>query len=121
MLRDLRFAGRCDGKRPLAIGWVCSGLALPRADLALAIVSCFFCHAEAGIRDLTVTGVQTGALPIWSAFGGAGMAPAGSPSEIRLHPFSMSVDAPMWSAWPAGREPVNSGAAASAVEAASCL
>ena len=49
------------------------------------------------------------------------MAPAWSPSEIRLQPFSMNVDAPMWSAWTAGREPVNSGAAASAVEAASCL
>src|SRR5256886_10366581 len=27
----------------------------------------FFCQAEDGIRDLTVTGVQTCALPIWPA------------------------------------------------------
>src|SRR5688572_32003649 len=30
-------------------------------------MSCFFFQAEDGIRDLTVTGVQTCALPIWAA------------------------------------------------------
>src|SRR2546430_10864805 len=31
------------------------------------LCAAFFCQAEGGIRDLTVTGVQTCALPIYSA------------------------------------------------------
>src|SRR5258706_1910282 len=31
----------------------------------LAMISCFFFQAEDGIRDWSVTGVQTCALPIW--------------------------------------------------------
>src|SRR6266478_5591832 len=34
----------------------------------------FFFQAEDGIRDLTVTGVQTCALPIWSRFHGGRVA-----------------------------------------------
>src|SRR5207245_4479639 len=34
---------------------------------SLAVVSCFFFQAEDGIRDATVTGVQTCALPIFVA------------------------------------------------------
>src|SRR5688572_23317492 len=37
----------------------------------------FFCRAEDGIRDLTVTGVQTCALPILAASRSAACAPAG--------------------------------------------
>src|SRR2546430_13117769 len=33
--------------------------------VALLLLSFFFFQAEDGIRDLTVTGVQTCALPIW--------------------------------------------------------
>ena len=55
------------------------------------------------------------------AFWSAWIAPAWSPSEMRLHPFSMKVEAPMWSACTAGRVPVNSGADASAAGGASCL
>src|SRR2546427_9385061 len=35
---------------------------------AVALCWFFFFQAEDGIRDLTVTGVQTCALPIWTAF-----------------------------------------------------
>src|SRR2546427_12631976 len=35
----------------------------------------FFFQAEDGIRDLTVTGVQTCALPIWGGTGSAGPGP----------------------------------------------
>src|SRR5688572_32565226 len=38
--------------------------------IALIVWSVFFFQAEDGIRDLTVTGVQTCALPISSANGG---------------------------------------------------
>src|SRR5205085_4381288 len=41
---------------------------------------CFFFQAEDGIRDLTVTGVQTCALPIF-----AGRRPAGYLTEARSH------------------------------------
>src|SRR2546430_11329488 len=33
--------------------------------MELSIITCFFFQAEDGIRDLTVTGVQTCALPIY--------------------------------------------------------
>src|SRR5256886_4415570 len=36
-----------------------------RAARGCARLVCFFFQAEDGIRDLTVTGVQTCALPIW--------------------------------------------------------
>src|SRR2546430_8103806 len=36
--------------------------------MTLPVFSFFFFQAEDGIRYLTVTGVQTCALPIWSAF-----------------------------------------------------
>src|SRR2546430_8259428 len=39
----------------------------PDRDQRLACVFVFFFQAEDGIRDLTVTGVQTCALPIWKA------------------------------------------------------
>src|SRR2546430_9116535 len=39
-------------------------------------MSFFFFQAEDGIRDLTVTGVQTCALPISSTFGPSPLAPA---------------------------------------------
>src|SRR2546430_6580022 len=42
----------------------------------------FFFQAEDGIRDLTVTGVQTCALPIWLATRGSGTSPSG-PRTIR--------------------------------------
>src|SRR2546430_11165327 len=41
----------------------------------------FFFQAEDGIRDLTVTGVQTCALPIWR-LGGRGQ---GLPGDARVH------------------------------------
>src|SRR2546430_12886760 len=41
---------------------------------------CFFFQAEDGIRDLTVTGVQTCALPIWILFKPSGM--PGSSSSL---------------------------------------
>src|SRR2546430_442667 len=37
-------------------------------DMAVHVLSFFFFQAEDGIRDLTVTGVQTCALPIWPFF-----------------------------------------------------
>src|SRR2546430_11456481 len=40
--------------------------------------SSFFVQAEDGIRDLTVTGVQTCALPIWPR----GKGPARAPEEV---------------------------------------
>src|SRR5205085_6791183 len=50
---------------------------------------CFFCfffffQAEDGIRDLTVTGVQTCALPIWRRT--RRRSPAGTPSQSRSTP-----------------------------------
>src|SRR5688572_32568082 len=54
---------------------------------------CFFFQAEDGIRDLTVTGVQTCALPIWPELhdhGGARRFPSGTgalwPTAARPHP-----------------------------------
>src|SRR2546430_5583032 len=43
----------------------------PRAYGEVASAVFFFFQAEDGIRDLTVTGVQTCALPIWLAIAGA--------------------------------------------------
>src|SRR5688572_31306601 len=43
----------------------------------------FFFQAEDGIRDLTVTGVQTCALPIYSARARARSSPGGMPSRVR--------------------------------------
>src|SRR2546427_6760415 len=50
----------------------------------------FFFQAEDGIRDLTVTGVQTCALPIWSGGGQGGIGDddcnkCGSPNCKRYH------------------------------------
>src|SRR2546430_7625038 len=42
----------------------------------LVVVFFFFFQAEDGIRDLTVTGVQTCALPIFARRGALGLAPA---------------------------------------------
>src|SRR5688572_31776458 len=49
-----------------------------------AIEVCFFFQAEDGIRDLTVTGVQTCALPIW-------------PGQWYLHLFDTSQPDFDWS------------------------
>src|SRR2546430_3083155 len=55
---------RTDLERPRAAGWT----ALAYADRAIertGLMCVFFFQAEDGIRDLTVTGVQTCALPIF--------------------------------------------------------
>src|SRR2546430_13735250 len=52
---------------------------------------CFFFQAEDGIRDLTVTGVQTCALPICSGGGGTG-AITGLAQKIVLSPVGGDVD-----------------------------
>src|SRR5256886_7664656 len=41
--------------------------ALVTGAIQLCITMVFFLQAEVGIRDLTVTGVQTCALPIWES------------------------------------------------------
>src|ERR1035437_3612844 len=53
-----------------------------------------------------------------TAFESAASAPAKSPSERRLHPFSTKVDAPMWSACTAGLPPANGGASDAAASCA---
>src|SRR2546430_10511773 len=61
------------------------------ARARVGIAQLFFFQAEDGIRDLTVTGVQTCALPIWhdEANGWMGVrfqtAPKSEPSEIIIH------------------------------------
>src|SRR5271169_1404095 len=47
------------------------------------ILLVFFFQAEDGIRDATVTGVQTCALPIWSPGPPAGVAPPPRPAATR--------------------------------------
>src|SRR5256886_11600023 len=42
----------------------------------------FFFQAEDGIRDLTVTGVQTCALPILARFDGEGLRPVQASAEV---------------------------------------
>src|SRR5688572_32061004 len=82
------------------IGIVCreividSGIVFGKAKEVIVMVYCvfFFFQAEDGIRDLTVTGVQTCALPIserreWQAFlsllvGQAGKVPAAGQSKF---------------------------------------
>src|SRR2546430_7099502 len=65
----------------------------------------FFFQAEDGIRDLTVTGVQTCALPIFCRFACVGS------SSLRLHPRAAqdrsipSVPAQSCRPIPAGRRP----------------
>src|SRR2546430_13325589 len=44
---------------------------MPKADASETVDCFFFFQAEDGIRDLTVTGVQTCALPIFYRGGGA--------------------------------------------------
>src|SRR2546430_4341819 len=55
----------------------------------------FFFQAEDGIRDLTVTGVQTCALPICAC--------SGSHSRRRLHPEVSA--SPIAAAWARSRQP----------------
>src|SRR2546430_10251857 len=53
-----------------------------------------FCQAEDGIRDLTVTGVQTCALPIFEALAASGVEPPADHAQVaprlleRLHRLS---------------------------------
>src|SRR2546427_8536386 len=69
------------------------------AILRLIVVSFFFFQAEDGIRDLTVTGVQTCALPIYQRLAGQQVVDASlqhSPhrpdATRRLRATSMRVD-----------------------------
>src|SRR2546430_6886628 len=67
-------------------------LVLPSGRLANVVSLCFFFQAEDGIRDLTVTGVQTCALPIFDSEYSIlqGRAPrrhaGGGVSEARVRP-----------------------------------
>src|SRR2546430_5574167 len=54
----------------------------------LCLLFCFFFQAEDGIRDLTVTGVQTCALPIWRCRRPGAL--AGGASEARSRPLEVS-------------------------------
>src|SRR2546430_12445068 len=56
-------------RRTCAVSW--------EAKIVTAVGWCFFFQAEDGIRDLTVTGVQTCALPIWLTVNAATPAVAG--------------------------------------------
>src|SRR5256886_13072586 len=48
---------------------MCNRLIAPERSVRTCVYDCFFFQAEAGIRDLTVTGVQTCALPIFGKLG----------------------------------------------------
>src|SRR2546430_17431141 len=54
----------------------------------------FFFQAEDGIRDLTVTGVQTCALPIWANFDSVG-SPTRTYSDPRSAKATFALFAPM--------------------------
>src|SRR2546430_5023307 len=62
----------------------CEMCPISYVEWASVVVVCFFFffQAEDGIRDLTVTGVQTCALPIYPF---AGSNPAGSADVFRAH------------------------------------
>src|SRR5256886_11894300 len=55
----------------------------PVTGSTTAVFCCFFFQAEDGIRDLTVTGVQTCALPIFNAKGGRMNFPEPNFTDIR--------------------------------------
>src|SRR2546430_11607410 len=71
-----------------------------RIDVAF-ILFCFF-QAEDGIRDLTVTGVQTCALPIWC---GAKLNALRSESRAAVRMLTR------WRDWPSWRHALNSSTA----------
>src|SRR2546430_3459931 len=52
----------------------------------VVLLGCFFFQAEDGIRDLTVTGVQTCALPIWREGRGEGWQDLGLPPQAPQSP-----------------------------------
>src|SRR2546427_7339 len=56
----------------------------------------FFFQAEDGIRDLTVTGVQTCALPISQQFGAAGFIPKSAPAEAIGTALQEVLDGGSW-------------------------
>src|SRR2546430_6802470 len=59
---------------------------------------CFFFQAEDGIRDLTVTGVQTCALPIW------GVPAVDLAQQLTVQSGQLSANPDVSSYWSAGRE-----------------
>src|SRR2546430_5319969 len=72
---------------------------VPAGSLVMWLVVFFFFQAEDGIRDLTVTGVQTCALPIWARCGraycgvGSGIG-VGTGSGTRTGPGSGGASGP---------------------------
>src|SRR5205085_5281451 len=71
-------------------------------------IRCFYFQAEDGIRDLTVTGVQTCALPIFACLGDS--ITAGSPlcdpyPEVRAAIGSAADERSQWLWWAARRDP----------------
>src|SRR2546430_8829291 len=58
------------------------------------IAVCFFFQAEDGIRDLTVTGVQTCALPIYRLRRDLSLAPAESVARMNDRPMDQPAKQP---------------------------
>src|SRR5687768_18305812 len=79
---------------------------LEHATFVRGVVFFFFFQAEDGIRDVAVTGVQTCALPIWSAAPRRGAARPPRPRRTRETPTPCARPA----ARRAGRTPARSGA-----------
>src|SRR5256886_10101122 len=61
-------------------------MSIPLLDDAVSVAYSYFYQAEAGIRDLTVTGVQTCALPISAPAGALERFGDGPPSGLARRP-----------------------------------
>src|SRR3989475_4720408 len=76
------------------------------SDVYFADLFFFFFQAEDGIRDLTVTGVQTCALPISVRDGITGLTPHVRSGRLRLLAITNRTRVPLWPDTPAAAETV---------------